>query len=148
MTNLERQYDSDHRTEAFERHERGILVCLAGPGTGKTYSLLARSAALGAGGRDPDSICYLTFIREISNAFIDDYIDRFGEEAYNTSAPRISTLHSFACRVLRNQGFRIGYDGELYFANLADSDDASTVFLSDLLAMRSIDGVKTIPQLR
>jgi superfamily I DNA/RNA helicase len=62
------------------------LVCLAGPGTGKTYSLLARTAALTARSHPADSICYLTFIREISKAFVDDYIQRFGEAALESTA--------------------------------------------------------------
>ena len=148
MANLDITYDVDHRTEAFENHGRGVLICLAGPGTGKTYSLLARSAALHARGCDQDSICYLTFIREISKAFIDDYVQRFGDEAYATSAPRISTLHSFACRVIRNQGFRIDYDGELFFMNLADDDAAADTFLGDLLPSVRGDDCRTIPQLR
>ena len=81
MANLDEIYDVDHRTLAFENHERGVLVCLAGPGTGKTFSLLARSQALAAHGATQDSICYLTFIREIAAAFIDDYVQRFGEAA-------------------------------------------------------------------
>ena len=148
MANLDATYDIDHRVSALENHQRGMLVCLAGPGTGKTYSLLARSEALVAGGSDQDSICYLTFIREISHAFIDDYIQRFGAEAYATSAPRISTLHSFACRIIRNQGYRINYDGELFFMNLADRGNESDTFLTDLLPLISRDGCRTVPQLR
>jgi len=37
MANLDEKYDIDNRTVAFENHESGILVSLAGPGTGKTY---------------------------------------------------------------------------------------------------------------
>lgn len=147
MPNLDDSYDIDHRTEAFERHERGLLVCLAGPGTGKTNSLLARTAALTARSCAPETICYLTFIKEISNAFKDDYRQHFGDEAFE-SAPRITTLHSFACRVLRNQGYRIGYDGDLYFANVAEADDASQAFLEDLLPLVSREGCRTVPQLR
>lgn len=148
MANLDDRYDIDHRTAAFEQHERGLLVCLAGPGTGKTHSLLARTAALTARGCNPDSICYLTFIREISKAFIDDYRERFGEVSQDASAPRISTLHGFACRLLRNQGFRVGYDGELYFADVAEADDAGETFLEDLLPLVTRDGCRTVPQLR
>lgn len=147
MPNLDDIYDIDHRTEAFERHERGLLVCVAGPGTCKTFSLLARTAALTARDNAPETICYLTFIKEIRKAFIDDYLQRFGDEAFE-SAPRITTLHSFACRVLRNQGFRIGYDGYLYFANVAEKDDASQTFLQDLLPLVSREACRTIAQLR
>ena len=147
MANLDAIYDVDHRTKAFELHEGGVLVCLAGPGTGKTYSLLARTAALTARSHPADSICYLTFIREISKAFVDDYIQRFGEAALE-SAPRITTLHSFACRLVRNQGFRIGYDGPLYFGNVAEPGDVGQTFLEDLLPLVSRDSCRTVPQLR
>jgi DNA helicase-2/ATP-dependent DNA helicase PcrA len=148
MTNLDTIYGIDERTLAFERHERGVLVCLAGPGTGKTFSLLARSQALVAREHPQDSICYLTFIGAIAEAFVDDYVQRFGEHVFATSAPRISTLHSFACRVIRNQGFRIKYDGELHFANLAEGDTAGETFLRDLLPLVSGQDCRTVPQLR
>lgn len=147
MTNYDAHFNADRRTAAFEAHERGTLACLAGPGTGKTYSLLARSRALTARGVAPSTICYLTFIRAISDAFIDDYTEKFGQPE-DGNAPRISTLHSFACRLLRNQGFRVGYDGDLFFTNITEDDDAGTVFLEDLLGLVRREGCRTIPQLR
>jgi len=151
VANLDTQYDIDSRVAAFENHQGGTLVALAGPGTGKTYALLRRAAALtsAAHGEDPDTICYLTFIKEIANAFVSDYIDTFGQEAYEQNKPRISTLHSFACRLLRNWGYRIGYDGVLYFANTTERDaDAADTFLADLLPLASSDGCRTVAQLR
>ncbi len=149
MADLDAAYDIDHRKAAFENHETGILVCLAGPGTGKTSSLLARSAALATRGCAQEAICYLTFIKDISSAFVDDYVQRFGEAAYAADPPRISTLHSFACRLIRNQGFRFHYDGDLYFTNLADSDDdAPETFLRDLLPYVAGSGCRTVSQLR
>src|SRR2546421_12442507 len=151
MANLDPRYDIDNRVAAFENHERGTLISLAGPGHGKTYALLRRAAALtsAAHGEDPDTICYLTFIKEIANAFVSDYIDTFGQEAYDENKPRIATLHSFACRLLRNWGYRIGYDGVLYFANTTERDaDAADTFLADLLPLASSDGCRTVAQLR
>src|SRR5207244_1677378 len=149
MANLDEVYAVDDRTAAFEKHERGVLVCLAGPGTGKTYSLLERTTALTAQKIEPDSICYLTFIKEISNAFVADYVEKFGLDSYETSAPRISTLHSFACRLIRNQGFRIGYEGELYFTNVADSGEvAGQTFLSDLFGIIGHDNCLSLDALR
>lgn len=149
MANLDEIYDVDDRTVAFENHESGVLVSLAGPGTGKTYSLIKRIEALTTRGERLDSICYLTFIKEISNAFIADYADTFGLESYEANKPTISTLHSFACRLIRNQGFRIGYDGGLYFMNMTDSDDGgSEVFLQDLLSLVATGELRTRPQLR
>ena len=134
MANLDLTYDPDNRSLAFENHATGLLVSVAGPGTGKTTSLLRRTNALLGRGVEQNSICYLTFIKEISNAFVQDYIEKFGQAAYDADIPRISTLHSFACRLLRNQGYRISYDGELYFLNTTETDsDAGTTLLSDLL---------------
>jgi len=149
MANLDQIYGPDERTKAFENHERGTLVSLAGPGTGKTYSLLKRIEALTGRGVTSDSICYLTFIKEISKTFIQDYIDTFGSRSYETNRPRISTLHSFACRLIRNQGFRIGYDEELYFMNITDNkEDGSKVFLQDLHPLVKSHGLLTLSQLK
>jgi DNA helicase-2/ATP-dependent DNA helicase PcrA len=149
MANLDDIYGPEDRTRAFENHDNGYLVSLAGPGTGKTRSLLNRTEALTARGVVQNSICYLTFIKEISNAFVQDYIDKFGEVSYKANRPRISTLHSFACRLLRHQGFRIGYDGELFFANTADKDtDAAYTLLKDLLPSIYGPDCQTPAQLR
>ncbi|MFH1446567.1 MAG: ATP-dependent helicase [Chloroflexota bacterium] len=149
MANLDEIYDIDNRVAAFENHMSGVLVSLAGPGTGKTYSLLKRVKVLTDCGEIPDSICYLTFTKEISNAFIADFIDTFGLAVYVANKPRISTLHSFACRLIRNQGFRVSYDGELYFMSITNAGDSgSNVLLSDLFPLTEGIGPCTIPQLR
>lgn len=149
MANLDLTYNPDERSCAFENHTTGFLISLAGPGTGKTYSLLKRTEALTARGVTQDSICYLTFIKEISNAFVQDYIEKFGKDSYEVHKPRISTLHSFACRLLRHQGFQIGYDGELYFANTAECDsDAADTLLTDLIPFVNRPDCRTLAQLR
>lgn len=149
MPNLDHTYVPENRTQAFENHARGYLISLAGPGTGKTTALLQRIQALTTRGVQQNTICYLTFIKEISNAFIQDYIEKFGRESYDTNHPRISTLHSFACRLLRHQGYRIQYDGELYFSNTAEtnSEDSITI-LGDLLPFVTTPQCHTSAQLR
>lgn len=149
MANLDQIYDVDSRTAAFENHKSGVLISLAGPGTGKTHSLLKRIAAITKQGGTANSICYLTFIKEIGNAFIVDYIDTFGLESYEAIKPRISTLHSFACRLIRNHGFQIGYDGEIYFASITDSKASSSdIFLQDLFPLVATSTLHTVPQIR
>ena len=138
MANLDLTYGPNDRVRAFENHNTGFLISLAGPGTGKTFSFLKRIRALTARDILQDSVCYLTFIKEISNAFIQDYVQEFTRESYEANRPRISTLHSFACRLLRNQGFQIGYDGELYFINSVETEtDAANTLLEDLLPLIS-----------
>ncbi len=137
MADLDLVYDVANRRQAFENHRQGLLACVAGPGTGKTFSLLRHIRSLTADdGVPPSSICYLTFIKEIARAFVSDYEDEFGEQVDDAKKPRVSTLHSFACRLIRNRGFTVGLDGPLYFASVADqSVKPSQVFTSDLLPL-------------
>ena len=150
MTNFDDIYAIDDRTQAFENHQKGLLISLAGPGTGKTYSFLLRIRALVS--RDnthPTEICYLTFIKVIAKAFLSDYQQEFPANLDELSRPRVSTLHSFACRLIRNRGFSLGYDGPLYFASIADSESStSQVFLTDLHPIVQTSGPRSIPQLR
>ncbi len=150
MASLDELYGIDDRHQAFEHHTEGLLVSRAGPGTGKTYSFLRRITALNSQQSvELHEICYLTFIKEITRAFLSDYEQEFGEDQDVTNRPRISTLHSFACRLIRNRGFSIGLDGSLYFASVADREaETSKVFLTDLLPLVSSAGPRTLPQLR
>jgi len=151
MANLDKIYDIDHRADGIANHQDGILVCLAGPGTGKTHSFLQRIKILTAKlCVDIDKICYFTFIREISKSFAADFEEE--EEERSTcepSSPQTSTLHSFACRLIRNQGFRRGFNGPLYFTGIADKKNAeSKVFLSDLLFLVKTNQLRSIADLR
>lgn len=139
MANLDDLYGVDGRVAAFENHSCGLLVSLAGPGTGKTFALLRRiNHLISTQQVAPQEICYLTFIKEISRAFLSDYQQEFGAPGKDSLTPKICTLHSLACRILRNLGFTIGLDGPLHFANIAKSDEfASRVFLNDLLPLVS-----------
>jgi len=148
MANLDRHYEVDQRFRAFEVHREGTLVSLAGPGTGKTFSILRRNAALLNIQRIcADSICYVTFIKEIAKAFQSDFDDEFQADE---ELLRTSTLHSLACRLIRNRGFTIGYDDELYFTSIAPKPDTfeSRVFLTDLIYHLDHPNLYTIARLR
>jgi len=151
MANLDDQYDIDERYRAFEDHEFGILVSLAGPGTGKTFSILKRINTLINTRRiSGNHICYLTFIRDIADAFKSDFNEEFGDDPDFEDLPRISTLHSLACRLIRNRGFSIGFDGELYFTSIAPKPDTfeSRIFLSDLIGVINHNQLNTISRIR
>ena len=150
MANLDANYDINHRGNAIANHQDGVLVCLAGPGTGKTHSFLQRVRALTTEQHMPaEKICYLTFIKEISKAFAADYEEDQEAGRDEATGPRISTLHSFACHLIRNQGFRHGFDGPLYFTSVADRKDyRSKVFLTDLLPLVKRGELRTVPRLR
>lgn len=150
MARLDDKYGIDERYKAFEDHSNGILVSLAGPGTGKTYSFLRRIQALVDRREIPaESIAYITFVGAISKAFSQDFEDEFGAGEQALAQPRISTLHSLACRIIRNRGFSIGYDGPLYFSSIAsEHSPVSDLFLGDLLPYIGHLQFSTIPQAR
>ena len=148
MSDLDQRFGIDERRRVFEEHSAGLLTCMAGPGTGKTTALIARIKALVAREVPVDAICYLTFVRDIGDAFKRDYdADCGGDE--DGEPPSISTLHRFACRLLRNQGYRINYDGELYFINVAEREDVrAQVFREDLVSLAAIAGINTATRVR
>lgn len=115
-------------------HRIGTLVALAGPGTGKTYSFLLRIKELTENRHvDGESVCYLTFIREIAHAFKNDLRLKYPGQV----PPRhitTSTLHSLACRLIRSGGYRIRLGGYLYYSNLCDArDQIAKIAISDMM---------------
>jgi superfamily I DNA/RNA helicase len=63
--------------------------------------------------------------------------------------PRISTLHSFACRLVCNLGHRFDYEGVLFFTNVGNvADDESGVFRRDLAMWNGGTASTTEPKTR
>ncbi|RKX29303.1 MAG: hypothetical protein DRP46_07400, partial [Candidatus Zixiibacteriota bacterium] len=69
---LNDKYEPINRFKAIVEHGHGLLVVSAGPGTGKTYSLLRKIEKLIELGIDPKQIYYLTFVNSIVDAFKSD----------------------------------------------------------------------------
>jgi len=148
--NLDAKYPVEERHQAFVDHGEGVLVCLAGPGTGKTYSLGLRVQSLLDDKRvEPGQVCYISFVGEIVDAFRDDlrrYYARMGRLAPGIPA---TTLHGQACHLIRNRGYRIGLQGDLHFLNLAEQHDwAASVALEDLFVLAHSEAIPSVPALR
>lgn len=100
---VERPLDPSQRAAA--EHERGALLLEAGPGTGKTHTLIARLRFLLDGGVPPASILVLTF----SNKAAEELRDRLGRVAPEAAAQIwAGTFHAFGLDLLRKYGDRIG----------------------------------------
>lgn len=78
-------------------HEGGPLLVLAGPGTGKTTTLVESVAAHVARGGDPERILVLTFSRKAAVELRDRMALRIGA----AHAPRATTFHSFCYALVR-----------------------------------------------
>ncbi|GAA2515263.1 ATP-dependent DNA helicase [Streptomyces longisporus] len=78
-------------------HKAGPLLVLAGPGTGKTTTLVESVAARIARGGDPERILVLTFSRKAAVELRDRMALRIGA----ARAPQATTFHSFCYALVR-----------------------------------------------
>ncbi|MET9510257.1 UvrD-helicase domain-containing protein [Streptomyces flavidovirens] len=87
----------DARQRAVVDHAGGPLLVLAGPGTGKTTTLVEAVAARVAKGADPARVLVLTFSRKAAVELRDRMALRLGG-AYG---PQATTFHSFCYALVR-----------------------------------------------
>ncbi|MFI6209516.1 ATP-dependent helicase [Streptomyces sp. NPDC051041] len=89
------------RLDAAQRsvvdHRSGPLLVLAGPGTGKTTTLVESVAERIARGADPERILVLTFSRKAAVELRDRMALRIGA----ARAPQATTFHSFSYALVR-----------------------------------------------
>ena len=150
MASVDNQYIAEERSQAFVDHRTGTLVALAGPGTGKTYSLILRIRELVQHQHVPaEDICYLTFIRGIAIAFRSDLQIKYPAPA-EVEHLRINTIHSLALRIVRNTGAAISLPGPLHLMNFSDETDPLADFAqSDFISLvGDSTGIHSKPSLR
>ncbi|MFF3483512.1 UvrD-helicase domain-containing protein [Streptomyces sp. NPDC002701] len=87
----------DAAQRAVVDHEGGPLLVLAGPGTGKTTTLVESVAARIARGADPERVLVLTFSRKAAVELRDRMALRIGA----ARAPQATTFHSFCYALVR-----------------------------------------------
>ncbi|MEV8126450.1 ATP-dependent DNA helicase [Streptomyces sp. NPDC085944] len=87
----------DAAQRAVVDHRAGPLLVLAGPGTGKTTTLVESVADRVAEGGDPERILVLTFSRKAAVELRDRMAVRIGA----ARAPRATTFHSFGYALVR-----------------------------------------------
>ncbi len=87
----------DAAQQAVVDHTRGPLLVLAGPGTGKTTTLVEAAAARVEAGTDPARILILTFSRKAAVELRDRAALRLG----GARAPQATTFHSFCYGLVR-----------------------------------------------
>ena len=88
----------DPAQQAVVDHRGGPLLVLAGPGTGKTTTIVEAVAARIEGGLDPESVLVLTFGRKAAAELRGRIGARLGRA---TKEPMARTFHSYAFGVLR-----------------------------------------------
>ena len=117
----------DEHQQRVVDHEGGPLLVLAGPGTGKTTTLVeAIVDRIEHRGASPDSVLALTFSRKAAEQLRDRVTARV---ARTTSAASCSTFHSFAYALVRAYAPAELYEGAIRLLSAPEAD----VVLRELL---------------
>jgi superfamily I DNA/RNA helicase/RecB family exonuclease len=119
----------DEAQQAVVDHAGGPLLVLAGPGTGKTTTLVEAIAdRIEQRGADPASVLALTFSRKAAEQLRDRVTARVGR---TLGAPLSSTFHSFAYALIRRYSPPDLYDGPLRLLSAAEQDVVLRELLDD-----------------
>jgi superfamily I DNA/RNA helicase/RecB family exonuclease len=136
----------DQAQQAVVEHPGGPLLVLAGPGTGKTTTLVEAVAARVEGGADPEQILVLTFSRKAAAELRTRITARLCDPARpsvtarTVREPVARTFHSYAFGVLRRQAVHRG-DRSPRLLTGAEQD----VLVRELLAGDVADGAAYWP---
>jgi len=120
---------NENQKKAVEYNE-GDLLIIAGAGTGKTAVITQRIVnIIKKDLAKPSEILALTFTEKASEE-MKERVDM--EMEYGYEEPWISTFHSFCDRVLREDGYHIGLDGDYSLMSGAQAYIFLRRFLYDL----------------
>lgn len=110
----------DEAQQSVVDHQGGPLLVLAGPGTGKTTTLVeAIVDRVENRGASPDSVLALTFSRKAAEQLRDRVTARLGR---TTSTTMCSTFHSFAYGLIRKYSPPDLYAGPLRLLSAPEQD--------------------------
>jgi superfamily I DNA/RNA helicase len=101
-----RLYDLNPEQQRAATHESGPLLILAGAGTGKTRTIVARITWLVSTGVDPSKILAVTFTNKAAREMKERIKGMIDEKASEITA---CTFHALCVRILRADADKIGY---------------------------------------
>ena len=101
-----RLYDLNPEQQRAATHESGPLLILAGAGTGKTRTIVARITWLVSTGVDPSKILAVTFTNKAAREMKERIKGMIDEKASEITA---CTFHALCVRILRADAVKIGY---------------------------------------
>ena len=104
---------NDEQQEAI-KHQEGACMIIAGPGSGKTSTVIKRSQYMILNNIEPSQICLFTFTNKAANEMKERIKDAVGEIANNMT---VGTYHSIAHRLLRKYATKIGFNTNFSILN-------------------------------
>lgn len=115
---------NDAQQEAAKKIE-GPLMVIAGAGSGKTRVLTYRIAYMLTQGISPFQILALTFTNKAAGEMKERIFRLVGDS--NAKAVSMGTFHSIFYRIIRAEGYRLGYDHNV---TVYDTDDCKSLIKS------------------
>lgn len=134
----------DLNPEQYEAvtHEDGVVVVLAGPGSGKTRVITRRVALLAAcRGVPAEHILAVTFTNKAAQEMRERVMLALGEK--EGALPTISTFHSACVRILRRHGAAVGIPRSFSILDTADSRKLLRQLLTESSMPNEPQDVKT-----
>ncbi len=103
----------------------GPVLVVAGAGTGKTRTLIYRTAFLLERGVDPRHIVLLTFTRRAARQMLERVATLLADHPAGRRASEVrgGTFHAFAVTVLRRHGERLGLSPRFTILDSADAEE-------------------------
>lgn len=100
------------------KHIDGPCYVTAGPGSGKTFVVVRRTANMILNGVDPKNICLFTFTNKAAREIQERVVSFIGESAKEIT---VGTYHSVCCKVLRKYAKAIGFKNNF---TILDGDES------------------------
>jgi len=113
---------NDEQREAVINY-LGPSFIVAGPGSGKTYTVIKRTQYMILNGVPPEKILLFTFTNKAAREIKERIAKAVGEDLAKEITT--GTYHSFCCKLLRQYSHKIGFTRNF---TILDSDDSDKVF--------------------
>lgn len=122
---------NDEQQEAI-KHQEGACMIIAGPGSGKTKTVVSRTQHMILNGVDPSQICLFTFTNKAANEMKERIKSAVGDTANQITC---GTYHSVAHKLLRRYATHIGFNKNF---TIMSSEDCKKI-LKKIGKTRNID---------
>ena len=103
------------------KNYKGPQFIIAGPGAGKTKTVVARTQYMILDGVKPSNILLFTFTNKAAKEIKERIAKAVGPKASDIT---IGTYHSFCCRLLRKYADKLGYNNSF---TIFDSEDSAKI---------------------
>ena len=110
---------NDEQKEAVKNYV-GPSFIVAGPGAGKTFTVISRTQYMILNGVQPEKILLFTFTNKAAREIKERIARAVGEDV--ASQITTGTYHSFCCKLLRQYANKIGFTKSFSILDSEDSD--------------------------